>query len=339
MIKCVKCKNEKPEDVYKVQKKSGEKILKKCFDCREKMRLYKLKNKERISNYNKFYNKTKKQGKDIKVLYGRKKGAVVWIKYASQRDAAKKLDLHFANINKVLSGKLKTTGGYVFKTKTEKYEEDVDSWEKIKKDNNIVDNVKGNPSGHRKLHKEVNGKMGKNCSKCKKWNPLSKYNNCKNHWDKLRVQCIDCIVKYRKDNRSKISKKYTIYEKERKKNDPNFKEMKKLRSRLGSAIDSIRSSVMKYDSLNLTGCTLKELKTYIESQFNEDMLWSNHGKWEVDHKIPCSAFDLTDQIQRIVCFNWRNLQPLWKNDNKKKCTKHKKEDVKKLWNSVVKEPF
>lgn len=39
------------------------------------------------------------------------------------------------------------------------------------------------------------------------------------------------------------------------------------------------------------------------------------GNWHVDHIRPCASFDLTDKEQQLVCFNWRNLQPLWSSEN------------------------
>lgn len=46
------------------------------------------------------------------------------------------------------------------------------------------------------------------------------------------------------------------------------------------------------------------------------MSWDNYGTdWHIDHIVPCAYFDLTNENHQRVCFNWRNLQPLWKKDN------------------------
>lgn len=59
-----------------------------------------------------------------------------------------------------------------------------------------------------------------------------------------------------------------------------------------------------------------ELKKYLESQFKEGMSWENYGiEWHIDHIVPCSFFDLSNEDHQRICFNWRNLQPLWKKDN------------------------
>ena len=65
----------------------------------------------------------------------------------------------------------------------------------------------------------------------------------------------------------------------------------------------------------LFGCTPAELRLHIESQFKKGMTWDNYGKWQIDHKTPCAAFNLTKIEERNICFNWQNLQPLWAKDN------------------------
>ena len=51
------------------------------------------------------------------------------------------------------------------------------------------------------------------------------------------------------------------------------------------------------------------------------MTRQNQGEWHIDHIKPCAAFDLTDPKQQKECFNYKNLQPLWAQDNIKKSDK------------------
>lgn len=54
---------------------------------------------------------------------------------------------------------------------------------------------------------------------------------------------------------------------------------------------------------------------HLQSTFQEGMNWNNYGKWEIDHIIPCSAFDLTIEENQRKCFHYSNLQALWERDN------------------------
>ena len=57
------------------------------------------------------------------------------------------------------------------------------------------------------------------------------------------------------------------------------------------------------------------------------MKWSNHGEWEIDHIKPISTFDdLTKKSQQLICFNYKNLQPLWKQENNSKLGTFRSED-------------
>ena len=312
MIKCSGCRKEK--EVINFTK--GEKILKKCLECREKSKKWKDNNKERISLYNKMTvdNRNNKKETCVVVL-AKKPDEEVWKEYKSQREAATVLNLRTSNINKVIKGHLKTTGGYLFKTETKAAPKtDTPSWEQIKKDNDFEDMVKGKPSSHRVLHEEKNNIMGKKCCTCKEWRELTEFNKSSSHWDKLRNECKDCLVNWRKDNRKKIQAGNTKYEKNRKLTDPEFKLLLTLRSRLKSALK--RKNVKKGSStLELTGCELPFLKEYLEDQFTEGMTWENHGLWHVDHIQPCCSFDLQNLEEQQTCFHYTNLQPLWAKDN------------------------
>ncbi len=95
-----------------------------------------------------------------------------------------------------------------------------------------------------------------------------------------------------------------------------------LSTRIRKALKSGRKSAK---TMELVGCSIEELKSYIESKFQDGMSWGNwgkgRGKWNVDHIVPCVSFDLTDPKEQKICFHWSNLQPLWEKDNLKKMTK------------------
>lgn len=306
ILKCTTCRKEKEKKHFMNAKN---KQLTKCDTCREWNRQWKQDNKKAVSLYNKTYNNNKSAEKEHEYIYAKKSDSDDWIKFDSQLDAAKKLGLHAPNINKVIKGSLKTTGGYMFKCEKEEKHIDKKDWKDVKKENNIEDKCKGKPSKHRVLHETVDEIVGKKCCKCKKWKPLDEYNYSKSHWDNLRNDCKNCLTGWRKDNKETISKKYVEYEKKRKQVDPEFKLLKTLRTRIGSALK--RKDSEKSDSTTkLIGCSIPFLKEHLEKQFKEGMTWENHGEWHIDHIKPCASFNVLDKKEQRKCFNYKNLQPL-----------------------------
>lgn len=73
-----------------------------------------------------------------------------------------------------------------------------------------------------------------------------------------------------------------------------------------------KNGVMSY-----LGCSPKELVAYIEGQFQPGMTWQNRGVfgWHIDHIMPCAWFDLSREDHVKVCFNHKNLRPLWHMEN------------------------
>lgn len=72
--------------------------------------------------------------------------------------------------------------------------------------------------------------------------------------------------------------------------------------------------------MELLGCSIEDFKKHIESKFKEGMTWENYcySGWHIDHKIPCSSFDLKYIEEQKKCFHYTNLQPLWAMENFKK---------------------
>lgn len=75
----------------------------------------------------------------------------------------------------------------------------------------------------------------------------------------------------------------------------------------------------KNKTFNYFGCTPQFLKEYLESQFVNGMSWDNHGDWNIDHIIPLSLSKTEEELYKL-CF-YKNLQPLWAEDNLKKSNK------------------
>lgn len=126
----------------------------------------------------------------------------------------------------------------------------------------------------------------------------------RNHYRENR----EAVLEYWRKNR----KRTADYKRNRLKTDIEFRLAHNLRSRLSQAVrkDLYTSSAVK----NL-GCSLVQLKRYLESKFQPGMSWNNYGKWHIDHIIPLSTFDLENREQFLKACHYTNLQPLWARDN------------------------
>lgn len=122
------------------------------------------------------------------------------------------------------------------------------------------------------------------------------------------------IKKYQQNNKQKLRNYMKEYRKEKYDKDIQFRISTILRSRLGKAIkdESKIGSAIKD-----LGCSITELKSYLESKFLTGMTWDNYGLdgWHIDHIKPLSAFNLSDKKQILEACHYTNLQPLWAKDN------------------------
>ena len=120
--------------------------------------------------------------------------------------------------------------------------------------------------------------------------------------------------KYYNNNKNKKLLYNKIYCKNRYKKDVAFKLRKNLRSRLRTMIDKNQKTG---NAIRDLGCSIPELKIYLESKFQQGMSWDNHGVhgWHIDHIKPLASFDLTDRNQLLQACHYTNLQPLWAKDN------------------------
>ena len=51
-------------------------------------------------------------------------------------------------------------------------------------------------------------------------------------------------------------------------------------------------------------------------QFEEGMTLENYGKvWHADHVVPCALFDISDENEQLICFNWKNIRPCFAQEN------------------------
>lgn len=119
---------------------------------------------------------------------------------------------------------------------------------------------------------------------------------------------------WRDDNREHVRKKNREAQRKWKLNPVN-RLIHSLRSRL---VDCIVKGTKSDSTKGLLGCDQEFFKAHIESQFQLGMTWLNYGEWHLDHIVPVAHFDMSDPKAQKECFNYKNLQPLWAEDNFKK---------------------
>lgn len=203
----------------------------------------------------------------------------------------------------------------------------------------------------------------KQCCTCKEIRLINCFYKDKSRIDGLYVSCKECHLKRTKrwaiNNPDRVeahrvtylpkhrinSKKYRENNKEeayiwrqnnkdsirqkknnRRKNDINCRLADYLRSRIRKVIIGIVKSGSAVKDL---GCSIEQLKGYIEKRFylnsetGEKMSWENYGfyGWHIDHVIPLSAFDLSNPEQFKKAVHYTNLQPLWMKENLSKNNK------------------
>lgn len=114
--------------------------------------------------------------------------------------------------------------------------------------------------------------------------------------------------KYHREHRKEFNIRY--------KTDIQYRLANTLRTHLLILINK-QKATKKDSALKLVGCSLTELKTYLESLWQPGMSWNNHTSdgWHIDHIKPVNTFDLTDLEQQRKCFHYTNLRPLWAKEN------------------------
>jgi hypothetical protein len=117
---------------------------------------------------------------------------------------------------------------------------------------------------------------------------------------------------WKQNNKDKVNEINKRYQNNKYKTDINYKIKVTLRNRFYKLI---KGKHKKNSVLKLLGCSIDELKIYLEKKFIDGMSWTNHGKWHIDHIKPCCSFDLTKISEQKKCFHYTNLQPLWAKDN------------------------
>jgi hypothetical protein len=165
------------------------------------------------------------------------------------------------------------------------------------------------------------------CRACHKIWGHQRYENNKEHcrkqckkWrDSHKEEHSILNKKWMEKNREHRTRYKREYRKYKAKNDPYYQLRRAICRRFR---DIMRRKHNSENALILVGCSLEDLRKYLEAMFQDGMTWTNYGEWHIDHIRPISSFNLTNEEEVKQCFHYTNLQPLWAKDNLKKSNKY-----------------
>jgi hypothetical protein len=206
-----------------------------------------------------------------------------------------------------------------------------------------VDNFTKNKSSKDGLHSHC-----KTCKRSYQLKTQTEYN--RQYYVKHKERILVQYKEYREVNAAAINEQRKIWRKENKehirKKNQEYLHIKKEKIKQKRILDMdfrlceiLRSKIHKMLSgkdtsyKTLIGCEMDTLKSWLEFQFDAEMSWSNLGTyWQIDHILPISRFNLSEDSNKRVCFSWTNLQPLRKDIN---CRKSNKFELHYYFNSIV----
>ena len=188
----------------------------------------------------------------------------------------------------------------------------------------------------------------KHCLSCGQWKVLKHFFKHKRASDGLQSWCKVCTnIAYKKRvstelgrerSRAQVRKaamkrrangKQNVYRRKRLRADPAYAILCRLRCRVWHALKR-QGATKSIGTITLLGCTPVFFRSYIEKQFVDGMTWDNRGKWHIDHRVPCTAFNMLNPLQQRYCFWYKNHQPMFANDNLSKSNMYKQEDKELL---------
>jgi hypothetical protein len=149
-----------------------------------------------------------------------------------------------------------------------------------------------------------------------KMNSEAKKIYLKNYYLKNKERMNLQTSKRRKDNKDKYLQYQYSYVKARNKKDPHFRLLNNMRKKVCNVLRAKNDK-----TLAILGCSSKDLKEHMESQFKPGMSWDNYGfrGWHVDHIIPLASASSTAELKSLC--HYTNLQPLWMQENLSKSNK------------------
>jgi hypothetical protein len=151
---------------------------------------------------------------------------------------------------------------------------------------------------------------------CRQRNPNMNKESCMRWTSKNRERTRENAKKWNRLNKEKRK----IACQKRLKNNPVYLISCRIRTLLAMSL-SKNGYTKKSKTYSILGCSFESLKNHFEIQFQDGMNWENHGRygWHIDHIIPVSSAKTENEVIKLN--HYKNLQPLWAEENLKKSNK------------------
>ncbi len=156
---------------------------------------------------------------------------------------------------------------------------------------NELDKIRKNKNRQKKQESQIFS-----CELCKTNKPLKDFAKLKKFYK--RKICLTCYPTFLKNQKAEWCKNGTH-------SNINYRIKKSIAALLRSVLTK------KTTTMNYIGCNIQFLREWFEYNFTEDMNWNNYGSyWSIDHVIPICNFDLTNENDKLQCWNWSNMVPV-----------------------------
>lgn len=169
------------------------------------------------------------------------------------------------------------------------------------------------------------------CKKCNKRKKNSFFSKNSNRKDGLHSICKKCSKQYRiinnkqlKEYRSKRKSIRAFNTKSRRKNDQYFNLSERIKSSFNYSFN-IKNIKKQKSFLKYTGFRISEYISYLQHDPLFHKYKNNKNLYHIDHIIPISIYDFSNNNDIKKCWNPENLRII---DSKKNMKKHSKINIK-----------
>ncbi len=112
--------------------------------------------------------------------------------------------------------------------------------------------------------------------------------------------------------------------------EPLEKLKRIIRSRIFASLKTKSKHTVEY-----LGCTVNNYIKWLQCNNNNYTLENRGKEWHIDHVIPLSKFNLENEEEQLVAFNWRNTMALSPTENLQKNNKIIQTQVEQHYNNLV----